>query len=94
MVIWADRRFQLGHGRVVALYVMTYTLGRGWIETLRIDDVELNDVFGLRFNVWTSIVLFLLATAYFVWAGRRHPGREESVYHREREVAPASESAD
>ena len=44
VVIWADRRFRLGHGRVVALYVMLYTLGRGWIEMLRIDDVELDDV--------------------------------------------------
>ena len=28
---------------------------------LRIDDVELNDVLGLRLNVWTSIVLFVAA---------------------------------
>ncbi|MEI2712828.1 MAG: prolipoprotein diacylglyceryl transferase [Nocardioides sp.] len=82
LVIWADRRFQLGHGRVVALYVMAYTLGRGWIEMLRIDNVQLDDVLGLRFNVWTSIVLFVLAGAYFVWAGRRHPGREYEVYRR------------
>ena len=37
---------------------MAYTLGRGFIENLRIDTVQLDDVFGLRFNVWTSIVLF------------------------------------
>ena len=59
VLIWLDRRFKLGHGRVLALYVMAYTLGRGWIETLRIDTVELDDVLGLRFNVWTSIVLFV-----------------------------------
>lgn len=81
LVIWADRRFRLGHGRVVALYVMAYTAGRGWIEMLRIDDVELSDVGGLRFNVWVSIVLFVLALAYFVLSARRHPGREEEVYH-------------
>ena len=80
LVVWLDRRFRLGHGRVVALYVMTYTVGRGWIEMLRIDSVELSDVGGLRFNVWTSIVLFALAAAYFVWSTRRHPGREEQVY--------------
>jgi len=79
-VVWADRRFRLGHGRVAALYVMAYTLGRGWIEMLRIDDVELQDVGGLRFNVWTSIVLFVAAATYFVISSRRHPGREESVY--------------
>ena len=80
LVLWADRRFRLGHGRAFALYVMAYTAGRGWIETLRIDSVEANDVFGLRLNVWTSIVLFLGAAAYFVVIGRRHPGREESVW--------------
>ena len=80
LVIWADRRFRLGHGRAFALYVMAYTAGRSWIEYLRIDPVEANDVFGLRLNVWTSIVVFLGATLYFVVAGRRRPGREESVW--------------
>src|SRR5687768_14419090 len=60
LVIWADRRFRLGYGRVLALYVMTYTAGRGWIEYLRVDPVQLDDVAGLRLNVWVSIVLFLL----------------------------------
>jgi prolipoprotein diacylglyceryl transferase len=79
-VIWADRKFRLGHGRVMALYVMAYTAGRGWIEMLRIDDVELKNVFGLRFNVWTSIVLFIAAAIYFVVSSRLRPGREEEVY--------------
>jgi prolipoprotein diacylglyceryl transferase len=82
LLIWLDRRFRLGHGRVVALYVMVYTAGRGWIEMLRIDDVQMQDVLGLRLNVWTSIVLFVAATAYFVLVGRRHPGREEDLYTR------------
>lgn len=94
VVIWADRRFRLGHGRVLALYVMAYTVGRFWIERLRIDDVQLSDVGGLRFNEWTSIVLFVLATAYFVWAGRKHPGREETVYSREPVTEATSQSAD
>jgi prolipoprotein diacylglyceryl transferase len=92
LVIWADRRFRLGHGRVLALYVMAYTAGRAWIEDLRVDEVQLDDVGGLRFNVWTSIVLFAVAAAYFVWSSRRHPGREEEVYVPGREpdpVAPA-----
>ena len=80
LLIWAERRFRLGYGRVFALYVMGYTLGRGWIEYLRIDDVQLENVLGLRFNVWTSIVLFVAAAAYFVWSTKRHPGREDSVY--------------
>ncbi len=96
LLIWLDRRFRLGHGRVLALYVMLYTAGRAWIENLRIDDVQMNDVLGLRLNVWTSIVLFVVATAFFVWSARRHPGREETVRTREPDTdTPAgSEPAD
>ena len=79
LVIWADRRFRLGYGRAFALYVMGYTAGRGWIEYLRIDKVQEDDVLGLRLNVWTSIVVFLAALAFFLWSRRRHPGREEHV---------------
>jgi prolipoprotein diacylglyceryl transferase len=87
LLLWADRRFRLGHGRMVALYVMAYTAGRGWIEMLRIDDVQMSDVFGLRLNVWTSMVLFVLAAAYFLWSLRARPDREESVYAAGREPA-------
>jgi prolipoprotein diacylglyceryl transferase len=95
-VIWADRRFKLGHGRVLALYVMAYTAGRGWIEMLRIDDVEYQHVLGLRLNVWTSIVLFCLAAAYFVVVGRKRPGRETEVYTEKRLAADraAAEAAE
>jgi hypothetical protein len=47
---------------------------------LRIDNVELHDVFGLRLNVWTSIVLFVAGLVWFVVSARRQPGREETVY--------------
>ncbi|MER7177061.1 prolipoprotein diacylglyceryl transferase [Streptomyces mesophilus] len=79
LVIWADRRFKLGHGRAFALYVAAYCVGRGWIEYMRVDDVQLNDVLGLRFNVWTSIVVFVLAVVYMVVSARMRPGREEVV---------------
>lgn len=79
LVLWADRRFRLGYGRAFALYVAGYCAGRGWIEYLRIDPVQADDILGLRLNVWTSLVLFVAAVGYFVWSARRHPGREESV---------------
>ncbi len=74
VVIWADRRFNLGHGRAFALYVLLYTLGRVWIEALRIDSA--NQILGLRLNVWTSIVVGLGALAYLVISARMRPGRE------------------
>lgn len=79
LVLWADRRFRLGYGRAFALYVAGYCAGRGWIEYLRIDPVQADDVLGLRLNVWTSLVLFVAAVGYFLWSARRHPGREETV---------------
>jgi prolipoprotein diacylglyceryltransferase len=56
--------------------VMLYTAGRGWIETLRIDTV--NHLGPFRLNVWTSIVVFLLATAFFIAARRRSKAPEAS----------------
>jgi prolipoprotein diacylglyceryl transferase len=87
LVIWADRRFRLGHGRAFALYVAAYTVGRGWIEALRIDEAE--QVFGLRLNQWTSLLVFLGAVTYLVVSARLRPGREDPASLRPRgEEAP------
>jgi prolipoprotein diacylglyceryl transferase len=65
LVIWADKRFRLGHGRAFALYVLSYCVGRLWIELMRTDPAE--TIFGVRINVFTSIIVGLLAAAYLVW---------------------------
>ncbi|MFJ6717189.1 MULTISPECIES: prolipoprotein diacylglyceryl transferase [unclassified Streptomyces] len=77
LVIWADRRFKLGHGRAFALYVAAYCAGRGWIEYMRVD--EAHHILGLRLNVWTAIVVFVLAVIYLVLSQKLRPGREEVV---------------
>jgi prolipoprotein diacylglyceryl transferase len=74
LLLWADRRFTIGHGRLFALYVMGYTAGRGWIEHLRSDYAH--HFFGLRLNDWTAIICFIAALAYFLVCNRRHPGKE------------------
>ncbi|NUO97531.1 MAG: prolipoprotein diacylglyceryl transferase [Nonomuraea sp.] len=63
-VFWLDRRYRFGKGRAFALYVMAYTAGRAWIETIRTD--EALTFLGQRLNVWTALTLFVLALAYFV----------------------------
>ncbi len=73
VLVWADRKFRLGRGQVFWLYVAGYTLGRGWIEMLRIDTA--NKFFGVRINVFTSVVLFVVAVVILV--ARRHVGRED-----------------
>ncbi|MFI0136580.1 prolipoprotein diacylglyceryl transferase [Streptomyces luteogriseus] len=77
LVIWADRRFRLGHGRAFALYVAAYCTGRAWIEYMRVDDAH--HILGLRLNVWTAILVFLLAVTYLVLSSRKRPGREDVV---------------
>ncbi|MGW1719041.1 prolipoprotein diacylglyceryl transferase [Streptomyces sp. NPDC002156] len=77
LVIWADRRFTLGHGRAFALYVASYCVGRFWIEYLRVD--EAHHILGMRLNNWTAIVVFILAVVYFVLSAKKRPGREEVV---------------
>jgi len=83
LVIWADRRFRLSHGRAFALYVAAYCAGRVWIEMLRIDTAE--HFFGVRLNVFTSIVVGLLAVAYLVL----QRGRPREVITRGAEQAAA-----
>jgi prolipoprotein diacylglyceryl transferase len=65
LVVWADRRFRLGHGRAFALYVAGYTLGRFFIEQIRDDPAT--RVFGdIRINVVVAGMVFLGAVAYLV----------------------------
>jgi prolipoprotein diacylglyceryltransferase len=64
LLVWAGRRFALHNGRLFALYVAAYTVGRGWIEALRVDPA--NHFLGLRLNDWTSLVVFVAAVAFLV----------------------------
>ncbi|ALV33150.1 prolipoprotein diacylglyceryl transferase [Streptomyces sp. CdTB01] len=91
LVIWAGARFALGHGRTFALYVAAYTVGRFWIEYLRID--EAHHFLGLRLNDWTSIVVFAGAVTYLVVSARRRPGVEDISANDNGADAPEAEKA-
>jgi len=49
-------------GDIFALYILGYTLGRVWIESLRIDEANL--ILGLRLNIWVSLIVLITASAY------------------------------
>lgn len=63
LLLWADKRFRLGHGRVFALYVVGYTAGRFVVENLRADEATM--VFGFRINVIVSVVVCAAAAVVF-----------------------------
>lgn len=77
-VWWLDRRYRLGHGRAFAWYVLLYTVGRLFWELLRIDTATL--IFGIRVNVFTSVLVGLGALLYIVISSKVRPGREDTVY--------------
>ncbi|MFI0445247.1 prolipoprotein diacylglyceryl transferase [Actinomadura sp. 6N118] len=93
LVIWAGRRFDLTHGRSFALYVAGYTVGRFWIEWLRIDDAH--EILGLRLNDWTSLIVFVGAVGYLYWArdktGPENVGAAPDAVAEEEPVAKAQD---
>ena len=85
-----DARFRFRGGRLFWIYAAYYTLGRVWIEALRIDEAEMVTIAGMtaRLNVWTSVLVLVLAVAVFaaLTAARRRetdsvllPGREAEL---------------
>ncbi|RDI49717.1 prolipoprotein diacylglyceryl transferase [Nocardia mexicana] len=74
LLVWVDKRYRIGHGRLFALYVAIYCFGRFWVELLR--DDEATHIAGIRINSFTSAVVFLCAIAYFVLATK---GRETAA---------------
>ena len=64
-------------GDVFALYILGYTAGRIWIETLRIDEANL--IFGLRLNIWVSFIVLITASAYLIASKRRGNTKENRL---------------
>jgi prolipoprotein diacylglyceryl transferase len=79
-LVLVDRRRRLARGQLFGLYVAGYPLGRVVIELMRSDAAV--QVLGLRINVWTSLVVFLLGVWIVVHCGRRE----------RRERAPADDA--
>lgn len=67
-LIAIERRFSLRPGRLFALYVLGYGVGRFWVESLRIDAAS--ELAGLRLNQWMAVGI-VVASAAFLLADRR-----------------------
>ena len=79
-LIYLDRKYKIGHGRLFALYVSLYSLGRLFIENLRIDEARL--ILGFRFNVFTSLVVIVGGLIYFFISNRSKPGKDKELFRR------------
>ena len=81
VLIYVDRKYRIGHGRLFALYVALYSVGRFWVELLRDDTATL--VAGIRINVFTATFVFIGAVVYILLAPK---GREDPSTLRGREA--------
>jgi len=72
ILIYLDRRFTIGHGRLFAAYVALYCVGRFCVELLR-DDTATH-IAGIRVNSFTSTFVFIGAVVYLILAPK---GRED-----------------
>ena len=72
ILIYLDRRFTIGHGRLFAAYVALYCVGRFCVELLR-DDTATH-IAGIRVNSFTSMFVFIGAVVYLILAPK---GRED-----------------
>jgi prolipoprotein diacylglyceryl transferase len=79
LLLALERRFALRWGKLFALYLIWYGLGRSWLEAIRIDPTS-DNFLGIPANVWASFIAILLGIVLFVVQTRRHPGVENSVY--------------
>jgi prolipoprotein diacylglyceryltransferase len=72
-----------------AAYLMFYSFGRVFIESIRLDPAYV--LFGVRLNVWSAVVAFAIGLVIFVVQGQKHTGIESSIYLPGREPKPAEE---
>ncbi|MFQ8871137.1 MAG: prolipoprotein diacylglyceryl transferase family protein, partial [Varibaculum timonense] len=64
-----ERRFRPRGGMMMGFYLCAYSMGRFWVENLRID--QANQFLGLRLNVWTSLLVFGLGILLIIWCNRK-----------------------
>ena len=75
VLLWADSKRLLKRGRLIAIYLIGYGIGRLWLETVRIDDAS--ELLGLRVNIWMSLKLIIGGLVIIAWLGRNDRSDED-----------------
>lgn len=73
-----EKRFNLRWGRLFALYLIWYSVGRFFIEGIRLDPSDV--ILGLRTNQWSAVFGALIGLTLFIVQRYKHTGVEQSAY--------------
>jgi prolipoprotein diacylglyceryl transferase len=65
LLLLLERLFRIRPGGLFVLYVLVYSIGRFWIEMLRIDPSH--HIAGVRLNVWVAGLTIVVSAVVFVW---------------------------
>lgn len=98
-----DRKFKLGWGKLMALYMVVYGTGRFWIEGIRTDFSYM--IGPLRTNQVTALVFIIVGVLLFAiahtlrkgrepWVERRGVGGPDAVVAEDESVPATTESRD
>jgi prolipoprotein diacylglyceryl transferase len=87
VLVIVGRRLMNSHpGRLMALYVGGYGLGRFWVEGLRIDPAKSGG--GLRLNQWIAILMMVGCVVYLLIDMRRAKNISQPNDYRQEDVEP------
>ncbi len=78
VILLLERTFTLHWGKVFALYLIWYGIGRSYLESIRIDPNEV--LLGIRINIWAAWAMALVGAIIFLLQRRRHLGGEPGPY--------------
>ncbi|MBL8775121.1 MAG: prolipoprotein diacylglyceryl transferase [Acidimicrobiales bacterium] len=88
LLILIDRKRVLRPGSLFWVYVGGYFTGRLWVEAMRIDPASL--IWGVRVNIWMSLVAIVFSVTVVAIRGRRRP--EDDAVAEEQDASAADEA--
>jgi prolipoprotein diacylglyceryl transferase len=92
VLLLLDKKFELRWGKLFALYLVFYSVGRVWVEAIRIDPSEI--IFGLRTNIWSAIIGIAVGITIYLVQKKRHTGLETNVYLPGKEPSAVADEVD
>lgn len=72
VLLRVDRARRLASGYLFAAYLALYSIGRLWVEALRVD--EANEIAGVRVNIWVFSIVLVVSAAFVAQGLRRGAG--------------------